>query len=213
MSYDAFASEKDYFYNYSELRGLSRAVKGPMGNWKRIDAINSELKGLKGVSMVIHNEKLLVRHRDLPNDTPFVVFDKETLKPAEGEAAIKFKHSEEEDAKLQKLDWSDEKLPREDEGEEEEKNEDEEAKRPRRLIGATPLASDGKHIYALSMNIKKEEEDGPNEYPKMTLEVFEITEENVVKRTNEVTLKKDEENDWPWKPKKYNSDEGFFNHA
>lgn len=29
MSYDAFAVDRDYFYNYSELRGLSRAIKGP----------------------------------------------------------------------------------------------------------------------------------------------------------------------------------------
>ena len=31
MSYDAFTADKDFFYNYSELRGLTRAVKGRAG--------------------------------------------------------------------------------------------------------------------------------------------------------------------------------------
>ena len=47
----------------------------------------------------------------------------------------------------------------------------------------------------------------------MNLEAFEITEANVVKRTKDVTLKKDKDTEWTWKPKKYNSDEGLYNHA
>ena len=80
LSYDAFAADKDYFYNYSELRGLTRASKGPLGNWKEIDAINSDCKGLKCVSMVIHQGKLLIRHEG-QNDQPFVEYDKCTLMP------------------------------------------------------------------------------------------------------------------------------------
>ena len=114
MSYDAFTADKDYFYNYSELRGLSKAAKGPTGGWKRIEAMNSDIKGLKGVSFVMHNGMLVMRHKGLPNDTPFVAIDKQTLKIADGVGSIKFKHCEDEDAKLQRLDWSDEKLPREE---------------------------------------------------------------------------------------------------
>ena len=85
-----------------------------------------------------------------------------------------------------------------------------------RRIGATPLASDGKNIYALSYKIKKEEDDKPLVYEKLMVEVFEIGDENVVKRTNEFALKKDSETDWTYKPTKhnsYNSDGGYFDHA
>ena len=78
LSYDAFTADKNYFYSYSELRGFTRALKGPLGNWKQIDAIKEDCKGLKGVSMVIHNDKLLVRH-DGVKDQPFVEYDKQTL--------------------------------------------------------------------------------------------------------------------------------------
>ena len=80
-------------------------------------------------------------------------------------------------------------------------------------MGATPLCSDGKYIYALSMEVKKEEEDGPMTYDKLSVEVFEITKENEVKREKEFILKKDEETQWTYKAKKYNSDNGYFNHA
>ena len=46
LSYDAFAADKDFFFNYSEVRGLTRAIKGPLGNWKKVDAINTDCKGL-----------------------------------------------------------------------------------------------------------------------------------------------------------------------
>ena len=75
------------------------------------------------------------------------------------------------------------------------------------------MATDGKQIYALSMQVKKEEEDKPYIYEKMTVEVFEIDDENLVKRVNEFVLKKDDDNDWTYKAKKYNSDGGYFDHA
>lgn len=224
LSYDAFTADKDFFYNYSELRGLTRAVKGPLGNWKQIDKINEECKGLKGVSMVIHEGKLLVRHEGI-KDHPFVIYDKDTLKPLdEAPDAPKYHHPDGDDEKLKKLDWSQEKLPKTEEDDEEEKQTEEqkaeeERKRPCRRMGATPLASDGKHIYALSMQVKKEEEDGPYTYEKLTVEVFEIAKEdgdegkNLVKRVKEFNLKKDDDNDWTYKAKKYNSDGGYFDHA
>ena len=61
LSYDAFAADKDFFYNYSELRGFTKARKGPLGDWKKVVAINP-VKGLKGVSLLIYKGMLLVRH-------------------------------------------------------------------------------------------------------------------------------------------------------
>ena len=63
--------------------------------------------------MVIHNGKLLVRHAGL-KDQPFVVYDKDSLKPIEETSESKFKHSDDDDEKLKKLDWSEEKIPNED---------------------------------------------------------------------------------------------------
>lgn len=64
MSYDAFASDKDYFYNYSELRGLTKAEKGRNGNWKKIVMVNQDCKNLKGVSLLSFKNMLLLRHMD-----------------------------------------------------------------------------------------------------------------------------------------------------
>jgi len=208
MSYDAFAVDATHFYNYSELRGLVKATKGSAGTWKKVVGINEELKGLKGVSMVIHKDKLLVRHSGI-TEYPFVVFDKETLKAVED---VKYTlPAVDDETKLKRLDWSNEKLPREDEEESEE--EVDESVVPRRLMGATPLASDGDKIYALSMNAKREKKDGPLCYPKLSIEVFEIGEDNEVKRVKEVTLKKNDDSEWSYKAKKYDSDLGYFNHA
>ena len=62
MAYDAFAIDADAIYNYSELRGLTRAAKGRHGNWKGVDRVNADLKGLKGVSLLVHDDKLFMRH-------------------------------------------------------------------------------------------------------------------------------------------------------
>ena len=71
------------------------------------------------------------------------------------------------------------------------------------------------------MQVKKEEEDQPYSYEKLIVEVFEISsgegddekDKNLVKRVKEFTLKKDSDNDWTYKAKKYNSDGGYFDHA
>jgi len=65
------------------------------------------------------------------------------------------------------------------------------------------------------MQVKQEEEKAPFVYEKITLEVFEISDEKEVKRVNEVTLKKDSdgETDWNYKGEKYTSDCGYFDHA
>lgn len=101
-----------------------------------------------------------MRHAGI-KDKPFVVFDKDTLQQTEKV----YKHPEGDEHKLKKLDWSEEKLPKEEQDEEikmtEEQKAEEERKRPWRKIGATPLASDGKFIYALSMQLKTEDENEP----------------------------------------------------
>lgn len=89
LSHDAFTAEKDYFYNYSELRGFTRALRGPSGEWKKVVKVNDECKGLKCVSMVIHKGDLLVRHAGLEGQ-PFVCYDKETLRPKTDGPKFKF---------------------------------------------------------------------------------------------------------------------------
>ena len=74
MSYDAFAADKDSFYCYSEVRGLTRAIKGPQGQWKKVVACNRELRGLHSVSLVLHKDMLLMRHAGV-KDAPFIRID------------------------------------------------------------------------------------------------------------------------------------------
>ena len=64
MSYDAFAADENNFYYYSELRGLSRAEKGILGNWKKVAAVNQDCKHLRGVSLIVYGDLLLLRHSD-----------------------------------------------------------------------------------------------------------------------------------------------------
>lgn len=218
MTYDAFAEDKDYIYNYNEFRGMTRATKSRTESWKEVDVLNADCKGLKCVSMVIHDGKLLVRHASL-KDEPFVEFDKATMKPVEPTEETKFKHPEgdDDDAKRSKLDWSDVKLAKEEDEELEKQTEEqkaeEEKRRARRRIGATPLASDGTHIYALSAQVKQDEDDMPVLNEKFSVEVFEIAEGNVVKRTKTFVLKTDDSTDWDVKHAKYPTDGGFLNHV
>ena len=53
--------------------------------------------------MLCHKGLLLVRHREAP-DVPFVIFSKETLKPAEGEEPFRLAEGEEDYLKWTPLD-------------------------------------------------------------------------------------------------------------
>ena len=63
------------------------------------------------------------------------------------------------------------------------------------------------------MQVRKEEDDKPPLYERLNVEVFEIGEKNEVKRVKDFALKKQHGEEWSWKPKKYNADGGYFNHA
>ena len=109
MSYDAFAADHAFFYNYSELRGLSKAVRGRIGNWKSISVSNEDCKGLKGVSLLVYKDMLLMRHQGQPDTIPFVAYSKDTLQPLDTE----FKFEEEKAQECKKLNWSEHKVQEE----------------------------------------------------------------------------------------------------
>ena len=127
------------------------------------------------------------------------------------------------------MDWSENKIAREAGPEEaegggeaaqieeeklsEEQKAEEERSRASRRIGATALCTDGKYIYALSIQVKREEDDGPLSYEKHTVEVFEIEDvTNLVKFVKSFVLKKDADTDLKIKGGRLTSDLGFFNH-
>ena len=64
MSFDAFAADKNYFYNYSEFRGLTKASKGRLENWNKVIKVNTDCKNLKGVSLLVYRDLLLLRHSE-----------------------------------------------------------------------------------------------------------------------------------------------------
>ena len=81
LSIDAFAADENYFYSYSEVRGLTRASKGRHGNWKGVDRANENEKGRKCVSLLHHDDKLFMRYQGQPANVAFVQYDKDTLQP------------------------------------------------------------------------------------------------------------------------------------
>ena len=78
LTYDAWALDEKHIYNYNESRGLTKALQGNDGIWESIVATNTDLTGLKGVSMVFVGDKLLVRHKGC-TERPFVFYDRTTL--------------------------------------------------------------------------------------------------------------------------------------
>ena len=118
-------------YNYNATRGLIRAKMTVEGAWDSIEATNKDLVSLYSVSMVCVGSHLLMRHRAL-RERPFLILDKETL--LEASDADHQITSVGDDAK--KLDWSICELPEQPE--------------LKRSMEASPLAFDGKYIYAVS---------------------------------------------------------------
>lgn len=121
------------------------------------------------------------------------------------------------------MDWSEQKVPKEcgpDDEEEkltEEQKTAEEADRPVRRIGASPLCTDGKLIYAMSMNMnnKKEENGGQTlMIDQINLEVFQFEDdERTLKQTKVITLKKKDDQCFVPKKLKFTTDGGWLNHA
>ena len=83
VSYDYFASDDDFVYNFSSKRGLTRFKVNAGTKTAEVDIQNEEIKNYKHLTFVFHQGRLLVRHAGLPNQ-PFEIFDKASLKPVEG---------------------------------------------------------------------------------------------------------------------------------
>ena len=77
---DQLATDGDFWYIHSSVRGLSKASKAPITGKFDCIYINSEFKSNKEFSILCHDSMLLVRH-DGRTDVPFIELDKDTLKP------------------------------------------------------------------------------------------------------------------------------------
>ena len=89
----SFCTDGKYWFMYSDEKGLRRADRKAN---EGISAYKSDTQQTlyPGFTMFCHNDMLLVRHQGAP-DEPFVAFDKETLKPVEGQEPFKFADSDE----------------------------------------------------------------------------------------------------------------------
>lgn len=163
-----------------------------------------------------------MRFQGQPGHVAFVEYNKETLQPNLS-AEFKFAEASEGESTddFQKLDWSERKLPQsadeaaeaEEEQKTEEQKADEERLRSSRKVGPTPLASDGRFIYAMTTQIKREEENGLPTIEKVHVEVYEIeATTNMVKFVKQVQLKRDTEVAWVYRTKNYTTDSGYLNH-
>ena len=65
MSHDAWACDATSIYNYNDARGLVRASMDKQGKWERVTRTNRTILGLKSVSLVCVDGRLLMRHSGL----------------------------------------------------------------------------------------------------------------------------------------------------
>ena len=74
-----FACDGTYFYSFDKGKGLSRALKTPVGDWE-IEQFNesAEIKDLDCVSFLTHKGELYIRHSGLTEE-PFKLINKATL--------------------------------------------------------------------------------------------------------------------------------------
>jgi hypothetical protein len=103
------------------------------------------------------------------------------------------------------LNWFEEDLPVE---EEEEEEKDADAPKPKLRMAETPLASDGKYLYALSMKLKPGDEDKTWEIDSILCNVFSL-DKNAVKKEREFEIKVDLGEDKTYKSGLKHG--GFFN--
>ena len=122
------------------------------------------------MTMLCHKGMLLVRHREAP-DVPFVIFDKQTLKPAEGEEPFRVADGEDDYLKWTPLDTEFE----------------ENQQQGNRWHRASPMFSDGENIYML---VQYKQTNFTSPIVRTVLEVYEVSEDRQMKRINEVVLYK-----------------------
>jgi hypothetical protein len=186
------ACDGQNYYSFSDTRGLSRASKNASAEWK-IAKVNGsdEAKKLKGVTFLQHKDKLYIRHKGAP-DVPFqelnkedmtIRADQEPITPIDGQEA-RFKWDAETEEK-------------------------EQTPYGKRWMGITPMASDGKYIYAM-LNYR---ESGPNSDRKSTfIEIYELHDDNKIEFKSDIELKDADEKSWPGR-KTLNDNGGYLDHG
>lgn len=129
---DKMVCDINVFYTFASSRGLSRGDKNPSSGELSHSHINTELKSLEGVTLLIHRQKLYLRHKGAP-DVPFVRVDTGSLTLIEEEAKIsppagekaRFKWTTAEDEPILNKSGH------------------------RRWMDIAPMCSDGRNIYVL----------------------------------------------------------------
>ena len=164
MSHDAWALDETHIYNYNDSRGLVRATMSKQGKWERVIATNKNILGLKSVSLVCVGGRLLMRHCGL-TEQPFIAFDCETLEELPQQEQIR---SEGEF----KLEYGVGQLSAD-------------SVHIERHMTASPLAYDGKYVYAISSERNKNDLKIVLKYAAESYEV----KNNVCKFVKRVELK------------------------
>ena len=159
---------------YSNDRGWTKATKNrDGGDWETVKTLSE--KNCHEMTMVMHNDHLLVRHRDAA-DVVFQEFDKDTLKPIEGQQPFKVPEGEDDYLKWTPLDTAYESNTQEG----------------NRWHRASPMFSDGECIYML---VQYKETAFTTRCIKTVLEVYNIDMDNrTMTRINEQPLYRSEGN-------------------
>jgi len=143
-SQDSFAADGQNIFTFQKEKGLIKVQKSQSGGALRVVAANEESAKWKNAALVCHQGKLYVRSQDFASDQgslPIKVFNTESLEEEKSSFEI------EKDANS--LAW-DEKAGR--------------------SMHATPLASDGTYLYAVTTQATGDEEDSR---PSLVVEVYD----------------------------------------
>ena len=162
----SICTDGKYWFVYSESKGLMRADRKEnegISDYKS----DEEPTLFPGLTMFCHKDLLLVRHQGAP-DEPFVAFDKETLKPVEGQEPFKFAESDKVTLK-----WTPQETQYSTNHE-----------TGNRWCRYLPFFSDGKKIYTL---VQYRENSLQSRVIRTVLEVYELND-RTLKLKKQVSL-------------------------
>ena len=77
---DQWVTDGQFHYTYNRVRGLWKGARNQEGKWVGATKVNPNLAGMKELSLLVHQGRLLIRHADYP-DMPFMEYDPEILEP------------------------------------------------------------------------------------------------------------------------------------
>jgi hypothetical protein len=194
------ACNGEYYFNWSEANGLTRAKRKPEdNNWDfEASGCGNKEKEYAMVSFLVQGKKLFMRHKDTPVDTPFQAIKIEDMTIDNSAPKITF---EDDNTKMRfkKTTNNDASITNE--------------QGDKRWIEVMPMCTDGKHLYTMVEYHAQAKFDSDRK--AIHLEKYEF-KGNKVKFLSSKQLKRQDGENWvPWAGRggRDNDGGGFLNYG